>query len=77
MRIEWIAIDEHNEGHVTRHGVTLDEIRQVFANVPVVRKNRPDRAADYVATGTTDGGTTIRIAFDHNPEDGSVRPIAA
>lgn len=77
MHIESIEIDEHNEEHVTSHGVTLTDIEQVFTNAPTVRRNRSGRSADYLATGITDGGSRIRIAFDHNPENGSVRPIAA
>jgi len=77
MNIDRIEVDEHNEEHVTRHGVTISEVQQVFTNNPTIRRNRRERSADYLGTGTTDGGSTVRVAFDHKPEDGSVRPIAA
>lgn len=45
MRIDTVEFDEHNEEHATRHGVSLVEIVQVFANAPEVRRNRRGRAA--------------------------------
>ena len=35
------------------------------------------RAAGFLASGVTDGGSTLRVAFDHDPETGTARPIAA
>lgn len=77
MRIDTVEFDEHNEEHATRHGVSLVEIVQVFVNGPEVRRNRRGRAAGFLASGVTDGGSTLRVAFDHNPETGTARPIAA
>lgn len=77
MRIETVQFDEHNEHHATRHGVSAAEIVQVLANDPEVRRNRRDRTAGYLATGLTDGGTAVRIAFDHDGESGTARPLAA
>lgn len=74
MRIDDIDIDEYNEEHVTARA-TLGEIFQVFANSPVVRRNRKGRAAEYTATGKTDGGRTLKIPFDYR--DGTARPITA
>jgi hypothetical protein len=74
MRIDDIVIDEHNEEHVTARA-TLREIYQVFANSPVIRRNRKDRAAEYTATEETDGGRTLKIPFDDH--DGTARPITA
>lgn len=70
-----IEIDEDNEAHLTRHGVTIAEVIQVLRNDQAVRRNRRHRAAGYIATGTTDGGRRVKIALDH--EDGRVRPITA
>lgn len=77
MLIEFVDVDEHNERHATRHRVSTVEIVQVFANNPVVRRNRRGRAADYLATGRTDGGSGVSVAFDHDPETGTFRPLAA
>lgn len=58
MRIDAVEFDEHNEEHATRHGVSLVEIVQVFANGPEVRRKRRGRAAGFLASGVTDGGST-------------------
>ena len=70
-----VEIDEGNEGHVTRHGVSVTEIVEVFRNAPVVRRNRRERSAGYTAIGVTDAGRQVKVAFDHDA--GVVRPIAA
>jgi uncharacterized DUF497 family protein len=75
MRFDEVVIDDGNEEHVTAHGISVREISQVFANSPVVRRNRKNRAADYVAEGKTDGGSVVLVFFDY--EDGAVRPITA
>jgi hypothetical protein len=55
-----VRIDEANENHVTRHGVSVREITQVFRNDPAIRRNRRARTGDYVALGITDGGRRDR-----------------
>ncbi|MGI8815927.1 MAG: hypothetical protein ACR2G2_11815 [Pseudonocardia sp.] len=55
MRITEIEIDDGNEAHVTRHGVSLAEIQQVFSRNPEIRRNRKNRASTHVALGTTSG----------------------
>lgn len=72
--IEW---DEDNETHATRHGVSVREIVQVFANTPDYQRNRKQRAGDYMATGYTDGGRRVRVAFVWDEGRRTVRPIAA
>ncbi|MEA2545885.1 MAG: hypothetical protein QOI09_1158 [Chloroflexota bacterium] len=70
-----VLIDDANEHHVQGHGVSVAEIEQVFRNEPMIRQNRPDRAAAYVAVGYTDGGSRAFIPFDI--VDGQARPITA
>ena len=71
-----VWIDAANEDHVTRHGVSVQEIMQVFSNDPAIRRNRRARTGDHVAVGVTDGGRQILVVFSFN-EEGGVRPIAA
>lgn len=71
-----MRIDEANEHHVTRHGVSAREITQGFRNDPAVRRNRRARTGDYIALGVTDGGRRILVIFIFADEYG-VRPIAA
>jgi uncharacterized protein (DUF1778 family) len=51
MRFDEVVIDSGNEEHVTAHDISVQEIVQVFANNPTVRRNRKHRAAEYVADG--------------------------
>ncbi|MGB6163682.1 MAG: hypothetical protein WCF33_14355 [Pseudonocardiaceae bacterium] len=71
-----VRIDENNEHHVTRHGVSAREITQVFRNDPAIRRNRRARTGDYIALGVTDGGRQILVIFSYTDGYG-VRPIAA
>lgn len=70
-----VYIDDANEHHVIRHGVSVSEIEQVFENKPLVRRNRRHRSAAYVALGRTSGGSRVIVAFDL--EDGVAQPISA
>lgn len=76
MKITELEIDDGNETHVTRHGITLAEIVQVFVNDPDVRRNRRNRAGTHVAHGKTHGGRRVIISFI-DKGDGRIRPIAA
>lgn len=70
-----VEIDADNEEHVTAHGVSAAEVRQVFWNNPSMRRNRRGGTADYLAVGVTDGGSRITVPFDL--AGSVVRPITA
>lgn len=76
MRITEIEIDEANEGHLTRHGVSLAEVQQVLESQPDIRRNRKGRAATHVARGVTRGGRRVLVPFV-DLGDGRVRPVTA
>ncbi len=76
MRIDQVDLDG-NTGHATCHGVSVDEILQVFANQPQIRRNRKNRSAVYSAFGRTDGGRRIRVNFRYDLASRSARPISA
>jgi hypothetical protein len=76
VRIEQVDLDGNTE-HATRHGVSIDEIIQVFANTPRISRNRNHRSAGYSAFGRTDGGRPIRVNFRYDPARRSARPISA
>lgn len=75
MEITEIEIDDGNEAHVTRHGVSVAEVHQVLANGPTIRRNRSDRTATHIANGSTDGGRKLIIPFI--AKDRTARPITA
>jgi len=70
-----VEIDELNEPHVTRHGVSVAESYEVPRNDPMVRRNRKGRTAGFLAFGVSDAGRAIVVAFAYDGQ--SARPIAA
>lgn len=70
-----VQIDEANEAHITRHGVSVVEIYEVLRNDPTVRRNRSGRTAGYLAFGVTDAGRRVVVAFAYDGR--TARPIAA
>lgn len=76
MRIEAVEIDEGNEEHLTRHGVSAAEVYQALTGDPEVRRNRGQRTATHLAMGRTTGGRRLVVAFV-DQGGGTVRPITA
>lgn len=76
MRIAEVGVEDENEPHLTRHGVSAAEVLQVFENTPVIRRNRKHRTCTHVARGTTDGGRCVLVPFIDNG-GGRIRPITA
>ncbi len=76
MRIDEIEIDDNNEMHITRHGISVAEVHQVFGNDPQIRRNRKGRAGTHVALGMTEGGRTVFIPFVDRGS-GRIRPVTA
>lgn len=66
-----------NTAHATSHGVSADEIVQVFANEPHISRTRKNRSAVYCAFGRTDGGRPVRVNFRYHAPSRSARPISA
>lgn len=66
-----------NTEHAMCHGVSVDEIVQVLANQPRIRRNRKNRAAGYSAFGRTDGGRAVRVNFRYDASSHTARPISA
>ena len=59
-----VEIDDRNQEHVTAHGVSAEEVEQVFWNGPMIRKNRRGRRAPFIAVGRTDGGSFVVVPFE-------------
>lgn len=70
-RFEW---DAHNAGHIReRHGLSPDDVEEVFYNGPVIRRMRGERLAAY---GRTDEGRYLTVIF-HVKSGGLIRVITA
>lgn len=70
-RFEW---DERNAGHIReKHGLSPENVEEVFFNLPVVRRVRGGRLAAY---GRTDEGRYLTVVFILKP-GGVIRVITA
>jgi len=76
VRIEQVDLNG-NTDHATCHGVSVDEIVQMFANQPRISRNRKNRSAIYSAFGRTDGGRAVRVNFRYDASSCTARPISA
>jgi hypothetical protein len=79
-RIEYEPGDESvgREGtleHLWRHGVTAEEIEQVFNNGPVWLRNKKGRKANWRMIGFTDGGRALDIKVFWDEDRGTLLPI--
>lgn len=67
--------DEENEGELAAHGISPEEVRQVFEGRPVWARNRRHRAGDWKMMGRTAGGRRLSIVVYYEPRLGRLRPI--
>jgi hypothetical protein len=79
-RIEFDPGDEAagREGgleHLSRRGITADEIKQVFDNGPWWSKNKKGRRANWRMVGLTDGGRPLDIKVLWDEDRGALIPI--
>ena len=63
-----------NTLHVTRRA-TVSEVEEVFANQPMIRGNLRGRVATHLASGRTDAGRPLTVAFIYRPEINAAVPI--
>lgn len=61
--------------HLARHGVTAEEIAQVFDNGPLWMKNKKGRRANWRMIGCTDGGRALDIKVFWDEDRGALLPI--
>ena len=72
MRISDFEWDEGNSLHLELgHGISRDEVEEVFAGTPIFRKTKKGH---YAAFGPTFEGRYLTIIFELKPK-GLVRPI--
>src|SRR5207253_10921910 len=75
--IRAFAYDEGNLWEMGRHGVSALECDQALENGLAIRRNRRDRAAEWIAFGRTDGGDCLAIPVDPTDQPGIWRPATA
>lgn len=60
MYVADLQIDEDNEAEMAAHGVTLEEVWQVWTNAPRYFRNKRGRSATHLMIGPTNGGHADR-----------------
>lgn len=73
MVISGFQWDDGNVGHIERHGLTPEEVEEVFAGDYKVRRTRQGR---YIALGQTLDGRLILVVFRRLP-GGLARVVTA
>lgn len=61
MNIKGFNWDARNIGHIAKHDVTPEEVEEVFAYKPKIRKGRGKR---YYAKGQTFAGRYLFVVFE-------------
>ena len=72
-----MELDGGNEEHVTRHGVSVSELMQVFEGDPLWARNKRGRTGAWLMLGRTRGGRPVVAVVMYDCERRSVRPITA
>jgi uncharacterized DUF497 family protein len=70
--IEW---NDGNERELVRHGISLADVLQIFANHPVWTRNKNNRAGQYKMVGQTNGGRRLTIVILMAGDSDRARPI--
>ena len=73
VRIVAFLWDDENIDHVAAHGITQEEVEQVFWRHPRYRRARGDR---YEAAGTTEAGRHLMVYFRYFGQ-GIAQPVTA
>ena len=77
LRVYDLLFDDENAAELGRHGVRAEEVLEILANGPILKRNRKGRRGAYLMIGLTDGGSCVSIPIEptHDPE--VWRPITA
>jgi hypothetical protein len=75
--VSGLVFDDENEMKFGRHGLTSDDVQQVFDKWPRYYRNRPDRRASHVMVGPTRSGRLLVVPMEEWGGGGLWRPITA
>lgn len=76
MRITTLVWDDWNEDHISRHGVSAEEVEEICSSPG--RILRRARGGTYVVFGrTADGRELMVVLSPQGPDPGSFYPVTA
>lgn len=67
--------DEENEEHLARHGVTPEEVEQVFLGQRAFARNKTNRRGEWMMIGWTTGGRALSIIVNVRDKTATLRVI--
>lgn len=70
-----LDIDDDNEQHLARHGITATEVWQVWRSGPVYVPNKMGMTAAWLMLGPTTGGRRLTVAVLVDEVRSELRPI--
>jgi hypothetical protein len=74
MKIDYFDWDDRNIEHIEGHGVTPDEVEEIFLSKYLILKTRTGR---YLAFGKTVTGRYLVAVFEISPQTKIIRVITA
>ena len=77
MYVADLQIDEDNEAEMAAHGVTPEEVWQVWTNAPRYFRNKRGRSATHLMIGPTFGGRMLTVPLAPTAQDDVWRPATA
>jgi uncharacterized DUF497 family protein len=69
---EW---DDGNEFELARHGISSEEVEQVFWNDPVWVPNRRAGSGNWKMLGDSNGGRRLTVVLHFDADRSRLRPI--
>lgn len=75
--IESVEFDGGNEPHVTRRGLSAEDVRWMLLGPTVATVNKKTGSAQYLVTASAPDGSRWRIPFNYDPATRTARPITA
>jgi hypothetical protein len=75
--IDWVEIDDGNEPHLTKRGLTPTDYVFMLMGMTAAARNKKAGSADYVAHCTTADGRRWMVFFQYDSREHTARPITA
>lgn len=75
--VDGLLFDDENEAKFASHGVSIDEVQDVFDGKPRYYRNRRARRAPFVMLGPTFDGRLLVVPIEPVGTSGLWRPVTA
>ncbi len=73
--IYFLEIDDENEEHLGRHGISVEEAEELTGNDYVTARNPREPENRILMIGRTDGGRVLTVVLEATRDDAIWRPV--